>query len=159
MVHRGRWLNWMLAAVGMVGVCYTLNIAHTIRDFTAVQITSVAVVPQAILELRAPPLQHHSMQSTVVGETGKDVVYDGFNSCALTPRGAQYPQWEFRVNNVTGLKSCTITVTPYVAPGVAWGPITSYNWNGDFGYWYDAPGVRDRAWWGLGGGHWLIECT
>ena len=35
-----------------------------------------------------------------------------------------------------------MTLTPELPSGVAWGSIASYNWNGDFGYWFDAVGVR-----------------
>jgi hypothetical protein len=42
------------------------------------------------------------------------------------------------------VKSCKLSVTPDLPEGVPWGPVSSYNWNGDFGYWFDEPGVRAR---------------
>lgn len=31
---------------------------------------------------------------------------------------------------------------PGIPDGVVFGPVSTFNYNGDFGYWFDAPGVR-----------------
>ncbi len=78
-----------------------------------------------------------------------DQVYESLHACspgdgrADLPEGT--PQWVFHEDVATQTKSCTLTTTPDLPPGVPWGPVSSYNWNGDFGYWFDEVGVRDLA--------------
>jgi hypothetical protein len=76
---------------------------------------------------------------------GADTIYDEFVGCPKNKDDSFYQQWQFTVDAARGEKRCTLTTTPgSIKDGVPWGPISSYNWNGDFGYWYDDtnPGVR-----------------
>ncbi len=75
-----------------------------------------------------------------------DDAYDAFTGCTAALRADPSKQsiWKFREDALAGEKICTLTTTPTSIPeGVAWGPASSYNWNGDFGYWYDDVGVRN----------------
>ncbi len=60
----------------------------------------------------------------------------------VRPPCPRLPQWIFSEDTATQVKSCKLSVTPDLPEGVPWGPVSSYNWNGDFGYWFDEPGVR-----------------
>ena len=76
---------------------------------------------------------------------GVDSDYEAFKSCPKSnQRREGHLQWVFSEDVAKQEKRCTLTTIPQSIPaGVEWGPITTYNWNGDFGYWYDAQGVRD----------------
>ena len=51
--------------------------------------------------------------------------------------------WTFTEDVAAGEKSCTLVVKPTGIPqGAAWGPLSTFNYNGDFGYWFDGVGVR-----------------
>ena len=82
----------------------------------------------------------------------RDPEYDALTSCApsdprQTRASSGTPQWVFEEDVGEQVKYCTLTVTPLLPPGVPWGPVASYNWNGDFGYWFDAPGVGGGCRW------------
>ena len=76
-----------------------------------------------------------------------DASYDSFTGCTAAARAGQPSAlWTFTENALAGEKSCTLTTTPTgMTQGAAWGPVSSYNWNGDFGYWFDGVGVRARG--------------
>ena len=92
------------------------------------------------------PLGLDTHYGLALGSQGEDVDYDAFRACPATNmRRREHGQWVFSEDPVAGVKRCVLVTRPSGIPaGVAWGPVTSYNWNGDFGYWFDAPGVRRR---------------
>ena len=48
----------------------------------------------------------------------------------------------FSIDPVTGAKACTLTVQPILYDGIPWGPVVSYLWSGDIGYWIETVQVR-----------------
>lgn len=51
----------------------------------------------------------------------------------------------FSVDPVTGAKACTLTVRPVLYDGIPWGPVVSYLWSGDIGYWIETVQVRQAG--------------
>jgi hypothetical protein len=127
--------------VAVLGTSYTYLAATTVTSMRTLDVVSAFVRDMPVVGSISSALSSTVAVSSTL-DAG-DAVYDTFSGCAgFYPRPERSPQWVYTVDNGTQTKSCTITVSPDIPNGVAWGPITSYNWNGDFGYWFDAPGVH-----------------
>ena len=144
-------LTLPLAAVSLAAVAYTYSSVAVLNSTSGVDVVTTvtqdserarAMLTSVRLPAVAPAdTAEYDLASPRLWSSG-DHVYDAFAACAPHwTRDARYVQWTFTEDAAAQTKSCTLTVTPDIAPGVAWGPVSSYNWNGDFGYWFDASGV------------------
>ena len=142
--NRGPLLGAFALALGVGASVYmSRRLGNTPHQHLAVVEFGGPALPPSLLHTADPgdaaagvALLHHT-----------DADYDAFTSCPRTKqRQERHLQWVFHEDVNAQVKSCTLTTTPTSIPaGVAWGPVSSYNWNGDFGYWFDAPGVRGGA--------------